>query len=178
MVGIVVGIIGVLSTVSGTARWYEADSLPELVGWTHHGSYTAERDLDQGWFIQVIAGWYDPPIMNGGDSDFYHADLFEYTGSQFFVEWNMESDAPAAEVDHHNGAALMVLVGGPVTYHFNMANGLAQFYTGYYPQIKKPPAGTHEGTTEGLHYARGTKKGSYTAPYNYPLSRSFRHKTP
>ena len=73
--------------------------------------------------------------MNGGDSDFYRAGLAQYAGVRFFLEWRIMSDAPAAEVDHHNGAALMVMVGGPVTYHFNMANGLVQLYTGHYANL-------------------------------------------
>ena len=94
------------------------------------GSESAGRYLDSGWFIQRITGWYDPPVMNAGDNDFYRAGLAQYTGAFFFVEWRMMSDAPAEEVDHHNGAALMVLVGGPVTYHFNMANSLARLIRG------------------------------------------------
>jgi hypothetical protein len=115
---------------------YEGDAWPEDVGWTRQGSFTAERELIDGWFIQHIEGWYDPPVMNGGDSDYYGWQLSEYQGAPFLCEWRMFSDAPAGEVDHHNGAALMVLVGGPTTYHFNMANGLARLIRGIqFPEL-------------------------------------------
>ena len=123
-------IILVWGTVAAGAPWYEANEFPDEVGWLRQGSLTARRELIDGWFVQHIEGWYDPPVINGGDSDYYRNDLFEYEGCPFFAEWKVVSDAPPAEVDHHNGAALVVLSGGGVTYHFNMANGLARLIRG------------------------------------------------
>ena len=130
MVGIVVGIIGVLSTLPGAARWYEGNEFPPPIDWTRQGSETADRSLDDGWFNQEIVGWYEPPVMHGGDHDSYLGHLAAYQGYPFFLEWRMMSDAPVEEVDHSNGAALVVLVGGPVTSHFNMAHGLARLIRG------------------------------------------------
>lgn len=129
-----VGVV-VFCAATAVASWYEGNAFPEEEGWIRQGSETALRDLDDGWLVQEIQPWYDPPVMNGGDSDYYLQYLAQYQGAPFFAEWRMMSDAPPAEVDHHNGAALMVLVGGPVTYHFNVANGLVQFYTGYFPNL-------------------------------------------
>ncbi|UCC30491.1 MAG: hypothetical protein JSU86_20120 [Phycisphaerales bacterium] len=126
-------VVAVFSVVvwSAFASSYEGQAFPEQIGWTRQGSGTALRTVGEGWLIQEIRGWYDPPVMNGGDHDSYLRHISEYEGGAFFAEWRMMSDAPAGEVDHHNGAALMVMVGGPVTYHFNMANGLARLIRGY-----------------------------------------------
>lgn len=125
-----ISLILVWATAGASGPWYEGNEFPDDVGWLRQGSFTAERELIDGWFLQHIEGWYDPPVMNGGDHDSYLSDISEYEGVPFFAEWRMMSDAPAEEVDHHNGAALMVMVGGPVTYHFNMANGLARIIRG------------------------------------------------
>jgi hypothetical protein len=117
-------------TAAASGAWFEGNEFPDEVGWLRQGSLTAERELSDGWFVQEIEGWYDPPVMNGGDSDYYHKYLAEYEGKPFFAEWRIINDAPSGEIDNHNGAALMVLVGGPVTYHFNMANGLARLIRG------------------------------------------------
>jgi len=110
---------------------YEGNVFPEEVEWMRQGSGTALRWLEGSWFVQEIRAWYDPPVMTGGDHDSYLAHLSAYAGAPFFAEWRMMSDAPASEVDHHNGAALLTMVGGPTTYHFNMANGLARLIRGY-----------------------------------------------
>lgn len=113
---------------------YDGDLFPEDAGFERVGTYDVDRWLSEGWFHQYVelGQWAPPP---NGEYDFYDYDLPSFVGSPFFIEWRMISDAPASEVDHQNGASLVVLVGGPVTYHFNISSTLVQFYTGHFPNL-------------------------------------------
>jgi len=115
---------------------YEGDVLPEDAGFTRVTYYDPERWLDDGWFFQRIdqgggsGGPYD------GDYDDYRWDIAPFSGSPFFLEWRLLTDAPNSEVDWHHGGAIVVVYGGGVNFHFNMASGLALILRGYpYPTL-------------------------------------------
>ena len=118
----------------GSVITYDANVFPEVAGFTRAGTQDADRWLSDGWLHQrVDLGVWDPPPY--GESDYYRHDVASFMDAPFFIEWRMISDAPASEVDHQNGGSLVVLVGGPVTYHFNISSTLVQFYTGHFPNL-------------------------------------------
>ena len=116
---------------------YDGDVLPEDAGFTRFYVYDPERWLSGGWFFQHIDVGGGTGAPYDGDYDAYHHALSSFEGLPFFIEWRVLTDAPDSEVDGHNGGALMVLAGGAgVTYHFNMASGLALILRGYpYPTL-------------------------------------------
>jgi hypothetical protein len=118
----------------GIVSAYEGTAFPEDAGFTRAGTQDADRWVADGCLHQYVKlGIWEPPPY--GESDYYRYELSSFAERPFFIEWRMVSDAPSSEVDHQNGASLVVLVAGPVTFHFNMANALVQFYTGYYPNV-------------------------------------------
>jgi len=131
----------VCSSVLGVARAevisYTGDVLPEEAGFEHEFVYDPARWVSGGWFFEEIdqgggsGGPYD------GDFDTQRFSLGSFAGSPFFIEWRMLTDAPDSEVDLHNGGAFLILAGGAgVTYHFNIASGLARILRGYpYPTL-------------------------------------------
>ena len=108
---------------------YDGDVFPEEAGFDRVSSFDVDRSLTDGWFNHhVELGVWGPPPY--GEKDYYNFDLPSFAGSPFFIEWRMISDAPDSEVNQQNGGSLVVLVGGPVRYHFNIASGVARIVRG------------------------------------------------
>ena len=128
-------LLAIPAAVNAGVISFEGDVFPEDFGFTRAGTFDAERWLDDGWFFHhVELGEWAPPPM--GEQDFYNHALSAFVQSAFFIEWRMMSDAPNSEVFWQNGASLMVLVGGPVRYHFNVGSGLARIVRGVqYPVL-------------------------------------------
>ena len=115
---------------------YDGSVFPEQAGFERFPTYEPDRWIDDGWFVHHMDVGDGPGGPFGGERDYYHYDLSVFQGEPFFIEWRMITDAPDSEVDGHTGGALLVLVGGPVVYHFGMASGLARILRGYpYPTL-------------------------------------------
>jgi hypothetical protein len=113
---------------------YEGSQFPETEGFTREVQYDPVRWTADGWFYQEIdvGGGTGQPY--DGDLDLYRQSLAAFPDTSFVLEWRMLTDAPDSEVDWHNGGAAIILVGGGVRYHFNMASGLTLILRGYpYP---------------------------------------------
>ena len=108
---------------------YEGNAFPEDCGFQRVGTFDVDRWVNHGWFGHYVERGNWEPLPYGED-DYYDFGLASFMGAPFFIEWRMISDAPDSEVDQQNGAAIVVLVGGPVTYHFNIASGLARILRG------------------------------------------------
>ena len=108
------------STAYGAAFAFEGDAFPEDVGWVRGGTFDADRFLQDGWFIQQVdLGVWEPPP--GGEQDSYTHSLGQFIGAAALsVEWRVATDAPRTEINGVGGGAF-VLTGGPVMYHFTMA---------------------------------------------------------
>lgn len=129
-------VLTVPMLADASAVMYEGNVFPEDAGFERFATYDPDRWIDDGWFVQEIEQGAGPGGPFGGERDTYHYDLPAFAGEPFFIEWRLLTDAPNSEVDGHNGAAILVLVGGPVTYHFNIASGLARILRGYpYPTL-------------------------------------------
>ena len=114
---------------------YEGEVFPEEVGFEREIRYDPERWIDEGWLFQhVVARGNGGPFE--GDNDSYRYSLSSFAELPFFVEWRVITDAPNSEVDGNNGGAILAVAGSGVnapvvTYHFNMASGLARLLFGF-----------------------------------------------
>jgi len=134
--GLVLGTILFFTPARSDVVSYEGETMPEEAGFVRFFIYDPERWIEDGWFFQSIdqgggtGGPYD------GDYDRYDYDVSGFAGLPFFVEWRLLTDAPDSEVDFHNGGAAVILNGPGVTYHFNIASGLARLLREYpYPTV-------------------------------------------
>jgi hypothetical protein len=92
--------------------------MPELDGWQREGSFDCDRWIEDGWFHQFCElGEWEEPI---GETDAYRTSLAGFAGVEnFFVEWVVETDIPAAILEV-SGVATNVTAGG---------NGAAFYHT-------------------------------------------------
>ncbi len=124
-------------TVRAAIVEYEGDVLPEEFGFSDRVVfYDPERWIEDGWFFQRIDIGQGAGEPWDGDVDFYKYSLSSFAGLPFFVEWRVMTDAPNADVDGRNGGAILTVAGSGVnapvvTYHFNMASGLARLLFGF-----------------------------------------------
>lgn len=124
------GIFALLATYSHAQTFsYEADLFPEEVGFERVGTMDAERWIDGGWLFQDIdvGMWGGGP--HEGEQDFYALYLAQFVGETFFIEWRVETDAPASEINGTRGA-VAVLEGSGILYHFTMVEDRVRFIRG------------------------------------------------
>lgn len=78
---------------------FEGDVFPELDGWQRIGTFDADRWIASDNFCQFVelGVWAPPPL---GEFDGYQRSLAEFAASDaFFIEWKVETGAPASELD-------------------------------------------------------------------------------
>ena len=120
----------VASSSRATIVSYDADQLPELVGWSRdQDPFPADRSLEDGWLVQyaeIIP--QKPPLLDISEDDVYRRLIAEFTGTnEFFVEWRLQTDGPREGFPNVSPAALVVSGTSRAFYHFTIANDQARY---------------------------------------------------
>ena len=108
---------------------YEANVVPEDMGWERVGTFDAERWTEDGWFCQHprLGEWWPGPL---GEADFYQRTLADFAPfNTFFVEWRAETDAPSSILES-SGTPVVVSAGGSsyAVYHTTMTDARVQLF--------------------------------------------------
>ena len=104
---------------------YDPGVFPEEEGWERRlaDTYGAERWIENGWlfhFVDQPDGW--PGVL--GNAEFYRRSIADFAGCEsFFVEWRVETDAPASILDF-SGTPVVVSAAGAsyAVYHTTMTD--------------------------------------------------------
>ena len=114
--------LGIESVAHAHVVNYEANAFPESDGWERIAFQAIDRFLQGGWFVHFVD--------YANEIDAYRKPLADFAGvGAFFIEWRVESDAPASILDA-SGVPVALVAGGSTGgfYHTTITDSRVQLF--------------------------------------------------